>query len=146
MGPWPTTPASGPPSAIELLDNLGLTLCREVPEYARLLTHFIEGQPNCVLITEFYGENEAELRFKIDRLTVHLQKQRAGHIAITTAFAPAQQADVWKVRKVGLGLLMSIKGDYKPIPFIEDAAVPPEHLAEYGLASPPPKAEFFEDT
>jgi Fe-S oxidoreductase len=35
------------------------------------------------------------------------------------------------VRKVGLGLMMSIKGDHKPIPFIEDAAVPPEHLAEY---------------
>lgn len=119
------------PSAIEVLDNLGLTLCREVPEYARLLTAFIEGQPNCVLITEFYGENEDELRFKVDRLTVHLQKQRVGHIAITTAFTPARQADVWKVRKVGLGLLMSIKGDHKPIPFIEDAAVPVEHLAEY---------------
>ncbi len=46
------------PSAVELLDNLGLTLCREVPEYARLLTTFIDGTPNCVLITEFYGESE----------------------------------------------------------------------------------------
>ncbi len=119
------------PSAVELLDNLGLTLCREVPEYARLLTHFIEGQPNCVLITEFYGENEKELRSKVERLQGHLQKQRVGHIAITTAFTPEHQADVWKVRKVGLGLLMSIKGDHKPIPFIEDAAVPVEHLAEY---------------
>jgi len=35
------------------------------------------------------------------------------------------------VRKVALGLLMSIRGDYKPIPFIEDAAVPVEHLADY---------------
>lgn len=35
------------------------------------------------------------------------------------------------MRKVGLGLMMSIKGDHKPIPFIEDAAVPVEHLAEY---------------
>src|SRR5690606_6053687 len=43
----------------------------------------------------------------------------------------AQQNDVWIVRKAGLGLLMSIKGDYKPIPFIEDAAVPVEHLADY---------------
>src|SRR6185503_16435406 len=30
-----------------------------------------------------------------------------------------------------LGLLMSVKGDYKPTPFIEDAAVPVEQLAEY---------------
>jgi FAD/FMN-containing dehydrogenase/Fe-S oxidoreductase len=119
------------PSAVELLDNLGLTLCREVPEYARLLTHFIESQPNCVLITEFYGENEKDLRLKIDRLKGHLTQQKAGHIAVTTAFTHERQADVWKVRKVGLGLLMSIKGDHKPIPFIEDAAVPVEHLAEY---------------
>ena len=44
---------------------------------------------------------------------------------------PERQQDVWTVRKVGLGLLMSVKGDHKPIPFIEDAAVPTEHLAEY---------------
>lgn len=119
------------PSAIELLDNLGLTLCREVPEYARLLTTFIEGTPNCVLITEFYGESAMELRDKVAKLQTHLQQQGVAATAVTTAYDGAQQSDVWKVRKVGLGLLMSIKGDHKPIPFIEDAAVPPEHLAEY---------------
>jgi len=119
------------PSVVELLDNLGLTLCRDVPEYARLLDGFIEGTPNCVLITEFYGESDGELQAKVERLTAHLQTKQAGHIAIISAFAKPLQADIWKVRKVGLGLLMSIKGDYKPIPFIEDAAVPVEHLAEY---------------
>ncbi|MFQ5398885.1 MAG: FAD-binding and (Fe-S)-binding domain-containing protein [Anaerolineae bacterium] len=119
------------PSAVELLDNLGLTLCRDVPEYARLLATFIEGQPNCVLITEFYGESETELRGKVEGLERLLQRERAGHTAVTTAYDRQRQANVWKVRKVGLGLLMSIKGDHKPIPFIEDAAVPVEHLAEY---------------
>ena len=119
------------PSAIELLDNLGLTLCREVPEYARLLQTFLHGQPNCVLITEFYGESDAELRDKVARLEAQLQQQQTGATAVTKAFDPALQANVWTVRKVGLGLMMSIKGDHKPIPFIEDAAVPPEHLAEY---------------
>jgi FAD/FMN-containing dehydrogenase/Fe-S oxidoreductase len=119
------------PSAVELLDNLGLTMCRDVPEYARLLTTFIEGQPNCVLITEFYGESEAELAHKIGQLRSHLQQQGAGETAVIPATDPAIQANVWKVRKVGLGLMMSIKGDHKPIPFIEDAAVPVEHLADY---------------
>lgn len=119
------------PSAIELLDNLGLTLCRDVPEYARLLETFIEGEPNCVLITEFYGESTAELRAKVQRLEDHLRRQGLGATSVVPAFEPQRQADVWKVRKVGLGLLMSIKGDHKPIPFIEDAAVPPEHLADY---------------
>lgn len=121
------------PSAVELLDNLGLTMCRNVPEYARLLQTFIEGEPYCVLITEFYGENEAELRSKIDHLKTHIQQQKVGDKGIIPVIEKSRQLNVWTVRKVGLGLLMSIKGDHKPIPFIEDAAVPVEHLAEYVL-------------
>ena len=118
------------PSAVELLDNLGLRLCKEVPKYARLLQTFIEGDPDCILITEFYGENEAELRSKIENLQTLLV--RRGHKGgVLPVLDPARQVNVWTVRKVGLGLLMSIKGDHKPIPFIEDAAVPTEHLAEY---------------
>ncbi|MFQ5616726.1 MAG: FAD-binding oxidoreductase, partial [Anaerolineales bacterium] len=64
------------PSAVELLDNLGLTRCREVPAYARLLSAFIEGEPNCVLITEFYGESEAALKGKMQGLAAHLKRQR----------------------------------------------------------------------
>ncbi len=119
------------PSVVELLDNLGLRMCREVPEYARLLSNFIEGDPNCVLITEFYGDSEAELQAKVTRLIEHMDKQGVGQTAVVPAFTPQLQQNVWTVRKVGLGLLMSIKGDHKPIPFIEDSAVPVEHLAEY---------------
>ena len=119
------------PSAIELLDNLGLTMCRGVPEYARLLSTFIEGRPNCVLITEFYGRSERELRAKIDGLRQQLRRRKIGATSVVPALDDEQQTNVWTVRKVGLGLMMSIKGDHKPIPFIEDAAVPPEHLAEY---------------
>ncbi len=126
----PTMLEAGP-SAVELLDNLGLTMCRDVPEYARLLQTFLHGQPDCVLITEFYGESEAELQDKTAYLAQLLEQRQAGATAVTEAFDPALQANVWTVRKVGLGLLMSIKGDHKPIPFIEDAAVPTEHLAEY---------------
>ena len=118
------------PSAIELLDNLGLTLCRSVPEYARLLAQFVDGDPNCILITEFYGSNDRELTQKIQHLEDHLKKHKI-RFRNVKAMSSSEQTDVWTVRKVGLGLLMSIKGDHKPIPFIEDAAVPPQHLAEY---------------
>ncbi len=119
------------PTAVELLDNLGLTMCRQVPEYARLLDTFVRGEPDCVLITEFYGESDAELKAKVARLEEHMHSHHTGATHITPAYSPALQTNIWTVRKVGLGLLMSIKGDFKPIPFIEDAAVPPEHLAEY---------------
>jgi Fe-S oxidoreductase len=41
------------------------------------------------------------------------------------------QKEVWEVRKAGLNIMMSMKGDGKPVSFIEDCAVPLEHLAEY---------------
>ncbi|NUM49425.1 MAG: FAD-binding oxidoreductase, partial [Anaerolineales bacterium] len=59
------------PSAIEMQDNMGLTLCREVPTYARLLSSFVVGTPACILIVEFYGESEAELEAKLARLKDH---------------------------------------------------------------------------
>lgn len=118
------------PSAVELLDHWGLHLCREVPAYARLLRTFLRGDPHCIMITEFYGSSEKELRDKIAHLEQHL---RRAHIPceIVPCLERQQQENVWTVRKAGLGLLMSMKGDHKPIPFIEDAAVPVEHLADY---------------
>ena len=117
------------PSAVELMDNMGLTLCRQVPEYARLLT-FLDGNPDTILITEMTGESQAEVKAKLDHLDDFLKQRQIGYTCVRAESAE-QQANVWGVRKVGLGLLMSIKGDHKPIPFIEDAAVPVEHLADY---------------
>ena len=41
------------------------------------------------------------------------------------------QKALWEVRKAGLNIMMSLKGDGKPVSFIEDCAVPLVHLAEY---------------
>jgi len=119
------------PSAVELMDNLGLTMCRNVPQYARLLKRVIPDAPYCIQIVEFYGENEAELQAKLTRLEQTLRHHQVGATTITPIIQPELQADVWAIRKAGLGFLMSLKGDYKPIPFIEDSAVPVEHLADY---------------
>ncbi len=119
------------PTAVEMLDDMAMTLCRKTAQFAPLLNNFVEGTPNCILITEFYGENDAELRHKIDRLKDHLRSQGVPVGAVTEALTPPHKKDVWDVRKAGLGLLMSIRGDHKPIPFIEDSAVPVEHLADY---------------
>src|SRR5690606_14598852 len=65
-----------------------------------------------------------------DHLEVHL-RSRGVNVEVQQVIDPARQADIWSVRKAGLGLLMSVKGDAKPIPCIEDVSVPVEHLAEY---------------
>lgn len=118
-------------AAVELLDQLAMTLCRDVPKYARLLRTFAEGDPDCILIVEFHGTSDDQLIAKMNDLESLMRRERCGAIATVRALDPRQQQNVWAVRKGGLGLLMSIKGDHKPIPFIEDAAVPVDHLAEY---------------
>ncbi|RIK46161.1 MAG: FAD-binding oxidoreductase [Chloroflexi bacterium] len=119
------------PSAIELMDRMLIELTRQQPGYASAIG-FISGNPEAVLAVEFYGDDDAELKNKVDRLEWHLRtKGQLPGNEMLRAFEPKQQADIWSVRKAGLGLLMSIKGDAKPIPCIEDVSVPVEHLAEY---------------
>jgi FAD/FMN-containing dehydrogenase/Fe-S oxidoreductase len=117
------------PSAIELIDKFMLDKTRAQAEYSRSLT-FIEGDPEAVLVVEFVGESAVHLKSQVEALRDLLK--RAGHSgAMTVSESAPAQANVWKVRKAGLGLIMSERSDAKPIPFIEDAAVPVENLANY---------------
>ncbi|MCA9858283.1 MAG: FAD-binding protein [Thermomicrobiales bacterium] len=119
------------PSAVELMDRMLIDLTRAQPGYAQRIS-FIEGDPAGVLCVEFYGESEAELVAKCDRLEAALKRHKVGMSAPPQRVMDAKrQADVWSVRKAGLGLLYSIRGDYKPIPVIEDVSVPVEHLPEF---------------
>jgi FAD/FMN-containing dehydrogenase/Fe-S oxidoreductase len=117
------------PSAVELIDKLMLDMTRLHPEYSRHLT-FVEGDPAAVLVVEFYGESDGDLAAKMDRLKIHMA-QRGFQGATVICDSPRQMADVLTVRKAGLGLLMSMRGEYKPVAFIEDAAVPVARLADY---------------
>ncbi|MGI8643498.1 MAG: FAD-binding and (Fe-S)-binding domain-containing protein [Thermomicrobiales bacterium] len=119
------------PSAIELMDRMLISLTRAQPGYASQIA-FIKGDPAAVLAIEFYGESEREIAQKCDDLVRHLAERGVSMSAEPQRLLdPKQQADVWSVRKAGLGLLMSVKGDAKPIPVIEDVSVPVEHLPEY---------------
>ncbi|MBI4574613.1 MAG: anaerobic glycerol-3-phosphate dehydrogenase subunit C [candidate division NC10 bacterium] len=117
------------PSAVELMDKYVMNLTRASLEYARQLT-FVQGDPGALLLVEYQGASREELAAKLDRLQTHLTRQGIG-IAFTRAVTAEDQQKIWKVRKAGLGLLLGMPGDSKPIAGIEDTAVPPERLAEY---------------
>jgi FAD/FMN-containing dehydrogenase/Fe-S oxidoreductase len=117
------------PSAAELMDKQMIDLARAQPEWAKKL-HFVDGDPAAVLIAEYYGVTEQELLGQITRLEDHLRR-RGYRGAIVRVLEPAWVNDVWTVRKAGLNLLMSRRGDHKPITGIEDVSVPPERLADY---------------
>ena len=117
------------PSASELLDKHLIDLARAQPEWAKRL-HFVVGNPEAVLLTEFYGTDERELSARLDALEHHLHT-RGWRNTVVKLLNPARQKDVWDVRKAGLNILMGRRGDYKPVPGIEDVAVPQEKLADY---------------
>ena len=117
------------PSSVEVLDKMVLDRSRESMGQSRNLA-FVQGDPGAMLLVEFYGESEAELTSKMDNLKQDMEHRRLAY-ACVNLLSRADQDMVWNVRKGGLGLLMSIRGDAKPIPFVEDPAVDPENLGEF---------------
>ena len=117
------------PTAVELIDKTILDMTRGSLEFSRVTT-FIQGEPAALLAVEFYGESAAELHAQLDRLEKTLKSAGFGY-AFVRCFTAEEKARVWETRKAGLGLLMGMKGDAKPVGFVEDAAVPIENLPEY---------------
>ena len=117
------------PTAVELIDKTILDMARGSLEFSRLTT-FIQGEPAALLAVEFYGETKAELASQLDKLEKTLKGAGFGY-AFVRCFTAEEKSSVWETRKAGLGLLMGMKGDAKPVGFVEDAAVPIENLPEY---------------
>jgi len=117
------------PSAVEILDEDLIKLAQSNLSTSHQ-TYWIEGQPGGILVTEFLGDTEDEARIKADRMVDDLKGQSKGYARPILA-DPESQADVWAVRKNGLGLLAGMKGERKPLAFIEDAAIPHKYLPEY---------------
>lgn len=117
------------PSAVEHIGSMILSNARDNLEYSRLMD-FVQGAPSDVLAVEFVGETQADVSSQLDALEARMRRARLGY-ATTRLFKPSDQARVWAVRKAGLGLLMNVKGDAKPIPFVEDTAVSPKVLPDF---------------
>ena len=117
------------PAAVELIDSLIIRQARSNLEYSRMMD-FIDGDPQAILLVEMVGESEAELEAKLDRLEDRIRRGGLAY-AVRRLMRPQDQERVWQVRKAGLGLMMNLPGDAKPLPFVEDAAVAPELLPRF---------------
>jgi FAD/FMN-containing dehydrogenase/Fe-S oxidoreductase len=117
------------PYAVELTDKMILDLARDNFEQRQRMG-FVQGDPAAIMIVEYAGETEAEVRAKVETLERLRARKRMGYAA-HQAFDPAEQQSIWKLRKAGLGLLLGKKGDKKPIAFVEDTAVDPAKLPAF---------------
>jgi FAD/FMN-containing dehydrogenase/Fe-S oxidoreductase len=118
------------PAAVELVDRTMIELARDIPLFRATLDRFVQGEPDALLLVEFAGEDHAAQLRDLARLG-DLMASHGFPGAVVEAVEPEFQKAIWEVRKAGLNIMMSMKGDGKPVSFIEDCAVPLDDLAEY---------------
>ena len=118
------------PTAVELVDRTMIALSISNPAFRPVIEQALIGQPAAILLVEFAGASHAALLAKLAQLDELMGDLGLPGAVVHMASAAAQKA-LWEVRKAGLNIMMSMKGDGKPVSFIEDCAVPLEHLAEY---------------
>jgi FAD/FMN-containing dehydrogenase/Fe-S oxidoreductase len=118
------------PVAVELVDRTMIDLAMSNPAFRPVVEKALVGEPQAVLLVEFAGaERDVQLR-KLAQLVELMADLGLPGSVVEMPDAGPQKA-LWEVRKAGLNIMMSMKGDGKPVSFIEDCAVPLEHLAEY---------------
>jgi len=126
------------PIAVELIDRTMIELAREIPLFRPTLDQFVRETPEAILLVEF-GEDDHEVNLRLMRQLKELvgdlgfgwDKPGAKWGGVVEVLDPALQAAITEVRTSGLNIMMSMKDEGKPVSFVEDCAVPLEHLADY---------------
>jgi len=118
------------PTALELVDRTMIELSLANPAFRSTIESALIGKPAAVLLVEFAGDDKAALLPRLADLVAMMDELGLpGSVVRMPDDVP--QRELWEVRKAGLNIMMSLKGDGKPVSFIEDCAVPLQHLASY---------------
>ncbi len=117
------------PEAVELVDRTMIDLGRSILIFRATIDKMLIGEPDSLLIVEFHGHEDEPLRRKLHQLEELMAD--LGHPDVVHAIEPGFQNDIAAVREAGLNIMMSMKGNGKPVSFIEDCAVDLEDLADY---------------
>jgi FAD/FMN-containing dehydrogenase/Fe-S oxidoreductase len=118
------------PVAVELVDKTLIELARDIAMFRPVMDTYVRGAPDALLFTEFAEDDQDENLRRLDRLD-ELMADIGLPKAVVKVTSAAEQRAIWEVREAGLNIMMSMKSDGKPVSFIEDCAVPLEHLADY---------------
>jgi FAD/FMN-containing dehydrogenase/Fe-S oxidoreductase len=131
------------PAAIETIDEKILSLAKEDEIYLKIKNFIVDEKlksgekirpTRTISLLEFCGNNKNKLEKQVSALCkiINARKNKPGEATGYYRTADPQEIkDLWSLRKKGVGLLGNTKGERKPLPFVEDTAVPPENLAAY---------------
>jgi FAD/FMN-containing dehydrogenase/Fe-S oxidoreductase len=126
------------PIAVELIDRTMLGLARDIAIFRPTVDAFLRGDPEAILFVEFAEADWDENLRRLKRLGEMLgdlglswDKSGAQWGGVVEVLDPKLQAGIVEVRTAGLNIMMSMKDEGKPVSFVEDCAVPLEHLPDY---------------
>lgn len=124
------------PTSIETVDDTVLELAQQDSVWVQVADYFPAqaGPIAGINLVEYTADDDAELEQKLSVITQHLDQVK-GHTGQCTGYTIARSTaevnKVWGMRKRAVGLLGNAQGEARPIPFVEDTAVPPENLADF---------------
>jgi len=126
------------PTSIETIDSKVLNLAMGDIIWDTVRDYFPqkEGEPEIqgINLVEYTADDEEELKQKVTKLEQHLAAvsgQTGQSFGFSVVYGAGEIGKVWAMRKKAVGLLGNAKGENRPIPFVEDTAVPPENLADF---------------
>jgi FAD/FMN-containing dehydrogenase/Fe-S oxidoreductase len=117
------------PSAVELMDRMLIDLARNNLSLKDTM-QAVQGRPAALFMVEFSGDSEAEVADRVEKLQKRLHGA-SGLTAMVPALDAALRNPLWNLRSAAVPLLLGLPGDRKPVTFVEDTAVAPEHLPEF---------------
>ncbi len=122
------------PTSIETMDSKVLNLAKGDIVWTTVSEFFPDNKDTSlegINFVEYTADSVEELKQKMQPLIDQLDHSNDN---ISVGYTVAYDADVnkiWGMRKKSVGLLGNIQGEARPMPFVEDTAVPPEHLADF---------------
>ncbi|HTN77407.1 MAG TPA: anaerobic glycerol-3-phosphate dehydrogenase subunit C, partial [Pirellulaceae bacterium] len=115
-------------ASCDLMDRRLLSIAREIDErYARLIPRDAEA----LLLIEIQAEGRDELRDRLQNLVTQLQRRKRLAFASSTTMEREERDLYWRLTRRVVPTLYRLKGSSRPVPFVEDLAVPPEALADF---------------
>jgi FAD/FMN-containing dehydrogenase/Fe-S oxidoreductase len=123
------------PTSIETIDSKVLNLAKDDIVWNSVAEFFPtqEGQQlEAINLVEYTADDEDVLRSHVQKLTDNLDSGSSVSFGYSVAWNDSVNK-IWGMRKKSVGLLGNIEGEARPMPFVEDTAVPPENLADYIL-------------
>ncbi len=115
------------PSAIETIDDTILGLARGDIEWPGVEPYLGDPGAGALHLIELCGDDAEQLGARV----AALERTLAATASRVTRVPNDAAAAVWGIRKKGAGLLAALPGERRPVPFVEDCAVPPARLADF---------------